>query len=297
MTVAEPFAGTSTPLSAGRTGPRAPWWLLLSLPLALLGAASSITGLAVDRVYARETESWQAQAIGQDVANLVVLPTMLVLAYAAARGSARALLAWAGTVVYSAYAFAIYAFAVHFGPLFLVHVAVLGLSTWALIGFLGAIDPVRVRAAYRTDRLAGFASVLLIVLASAFAVMWVAQDLPAMVDGRPPTELEDTGLLTNPVHVLDLSLFLPLALVAGVALRRRRPIGFVLAPVALTAMAGIGLGIVALTAVASARELDASFVVAGVIATLAVVQALTCGRLLAAVDPGARVLHGGEPPQ
>jgi hypothetical protein len=120
-----------------------PWWLWLSVPIALLGISGSMAGILIPEIYANETAGWQTQAIGQDIANLVVLPVMLVLAVAAARGSVRALLAWAGTAVYAAYAYVIYAFAVHFGPLFLLYVAVLGLAVWALIGFFAGIDTTR----------------------------------------------------------------------------------------------------------------------------------------------------------
>jgi hypothetical protein len=53
-----------------------------------------------------------------------------------------------GILVYSVYSYAIYAFDVRFNALFLVYVAVLGLSIYALIGGLTAVDPVRVKAAF-----------------------------------------------------------------------------------------------------------------------------------------------------
>ena len=259
---------------------RRPWWLWLSVPIGLLGVAGSLAGILLDRPYRDETDNWAAQAVGQDVANLVVLPALLVLAYAAARGSWRAVLAWAGTVVYTAYSYAIYAFAVHFGPLFLLHVAVLGLAAWALGGFLASVDVRQAHAARQGDRLTRFASTLLIGVAGLFALMWIGQDLPAMVDGTASKELQDTGLLTNPVHVLDLAFFLPASALAGVLLRRGHAWGHCLAPVMLTAMASISLGIVSLVAVSAARGLDASFAVAALVGTLGVVQAVTAWLLL-----------------
>lgn len=57
----------------------------------------------------------------------------------------------------------------------------------------------------------------------------------------------DTGLATNPVHVLDLAIFLPAMALAGVLLARRHASGFGLAPVVLGAVVPIGLGIVCAT--------------------------------------------------
>lgn len=257
---------------------RTPWWLWLSVPIALLGISGSVAGILIPRIYANETAGWQTQAIGQDIANLVVLPVLLVLAVAAARGSVRALLAWAGTVVYAAYTYVIYAFAVHFGPLFLLYVAVLGLAVWALIGFFANIGTARVPTS-RPGRLNGFVSAFLIVLAAGFALLWLSQDLPAILNGTRPKELHDAGLLTNPVHVLDLALFLPATMLTGILLRRGHAWGQVLAPIVLSAMAGISLGIVSLTIVAIARGEEASPAVAAVLGLLGIAQALTCWRL------------------
>jgi hypothetical protein len=265
-----------------------PWWLWLSAPIVALGIPGSLAGIFVDRIYAHETTNWETQATGQDIANLVVLGALAVLAHIAARGSATALLAWAGTVVCTAYTYVIYAFAVHFGPLFLLYVAVLGLAVWALIGFFATVDPERVRAAYDAGQPTRFVSTFLVVVAGAFALLWLGQDLPAMLSGEPSRELRDTGLPTNPVHVLDLAFFLPTTLVAGILLRRGAAWGRVLAPVVLTAMAGISLGIVALVVLAATRGQEASLVVAAVMAALGVVQAVTCWRFLHRM----RLAHG-----
>jgi hypothetical protein len=280
----------------GRLDP-VPWWLWFSVPIAVLGVASSLTGIFVDDVYARETPSWRAEAVGQDIANLVVLPVLLVLGYAAARGSLKAFLVWLGTVVYTAYTFAIYAFDVHFGPLFLVHVTVFGLAVWALVGGLGSVEPRWVGRRFVSTPLGRFAPALLVVTAVLFALLWLSEDVPAMIENRPSATLVDAGLLTNPVHVLDLSLFLPVTVLAGVLLRRGHAWGHVLAPMVLTAMAAISAGIVSLIVVNLARGLDGSPVVAAVIGTLGVVQLLTCRRLLQGLAPGARlaaVLRDGQ---
>jgi hypothetical protein len=261
---------------------RTPWWLWLSVPIAVLGTLASLSGIFVDRIYQHETASWQTQAVGQDIANLAVLTLLLVFGYAAAHGSTPAVLVWTGLVVATAYSYTIYAFAVHFGPLFLLYVAVLGMSLWALIGGLSSLDPVRL--VVTEPRLVGFVSSLLLVIAGVFALLWVAQDLPAMFSGTSSQELRDTGLPTNPVHVLDLALFLPASALAGILLRRGRPWGFVLAPVMLTAMAAISAGIVALGVVDATKGNTSSLVVATVIGLVGVMQTVLCWRYLRSVE-------------
>ena len=286
MTVTE---RASTRPARTRDTDHVPWWLWFSVPIVVLGCATSVAGIVVDAVYARETSSWRAEAVGQDIANLVVLPVLVALAYGAARGSVAAYLAWLGTVVYTAYAFAIYVFAVHFGPLFLLYVAVFGLAVWALIGGLGSVEPRRVRRSFATTPLSRFVPSLLVLTAVVFALLWLSEDLPAMVANEPSTTLVESGLLTNTVHVLDLSLFLPTALLAGALLRRGHAWGHVLAPMVLVAMAAISAGIVSLMLVHLARGQDASLVVAAVIGLMGVVQLVTAWRFLQGLADDARL--------
>lgn len=263
------------------TPTRAKVWLWMSIAVAVLAIGASAVGLlAEEQVYGDETPNWAAQAVGQDIANLVAFPLMMILAIAALRGSLRAYIAWLGVVIYSAYSYAIYAFDIHFGPLFLVWVAILGLSAYALIGALTTLDPARVKSAYAERVPTRSASAILLTIAGAFSLLWLAEIIPAMFSGTPPETLAEVGLPTNPVQVLDLALFLPAAALAGVLLARHRPFGYVLAPSMLVAMVLLSIGIVSLTLVVGSRGLGAAPGVAVAIALLTVVELVAAVALL-----------------
>ena len=51
-------------------------------------------------------------------------------------------------------------------------------------------------------------SVFLLVIAILFYLQWLSEDIPALVTGRMPPSVMENGLLTNPVHVLDMGLLL-----------------------------------------------------------------------------------------
>jgi hypothetical protein len=227
-----------------------PGWLWLSLPIALLAVAASLAGILIDSIYARETANWAGQAVGQDIANLFLYPTLLALAFLAARGSLRAYLAWSGLL---AYTYAVYAFATHFGPLFLLHVAILGLSVYALIGSLTSIDAGKVKAAFGQTTPVRQTAWALNALVLICCTLWLSSDIPATMRNVPSQELRDAGVLTNPVHVLDLALFIPALALAGVFLLRGRALGFVLAPVLLVAGIGIDIAVVSLSIVLTHR--------------------------------------------
>lgn len=272
-----------------RAAPAAAWpapgWLALSLPIAALAIAGSIVPFFADSIYSRETADWAAQATGQDIANLVIFPAMLVAAALAWRGSTRAYLVWLGLLGYSVYAYTIYSFALHWSRLFLVDVAVFGMSAYALAGGLSRLDPARVARAFRSRAPVRSTSAALIVLPAVFGALWLAIELPAAISGTPPSELHDVGLVTNPVHVLDLGIFLPAVALTGVLLRRRHPLGLCAAPAILAMLAAITTGILSLMAVYAHRGLDASAPGAIVNALLLVVELGLLVRLLRAIEP------------
>jgi len=61
-------------------------------------------------------------------------------------------------------------------------------------------------------------------------LLWLSEDVPALLAGGVPQSVRDMALPTNPVHVLDLAFFLPAVITIGVQLLRRRPFAFTVAP-------------------------------------------------------------------
>ena len=201
--------------------------------VAILLAAISLGGMLAPALYARETASWSIQASAQDWFDLVIaVPALFVVAMWASTGSRRGSLVLAGLLLYTVYTLVIYAFAVHLNALFLLYCAGLGVALFASIALARALlhDPPAQVAARIPFRLVGG---YLIAIGAAFGVLWLLQLVPAALTGQPPTELAETGLFTNPVHVIDLSFILPLHVIAGVLLVRHRPVGLVVGPVLL----------------------------------------------------------------
>lgn len=74
----------------------------------------------------------------------------------------------------------------------------------------------------RSDRPVGAFST---ILGLAFYSLWLAELVPALASGASPPSLTETGLITNPVQVLDIGIVLPAFVVGGLALARRRRLG------------------------------------------------------------------------
>ena len=152
----------------------------------------------------------------------VGLPLLAVAMVGAARGSARFFVVWLGTLGYLLYQAVLFCFATPFNNLFLFYVAYLSLAVWSLVFLLRGTDfatfgkqlspnmPIRY--------IAGYALVVAVLNAAA----WLAGILPAVFSEHPRDVLDGTGLLTNPVYIQDLAIWLPLLVTAALAARRNR---------------------------------------------------------------------------
>ena len=262
--------------------------LWLALLAAALAAATSLTGILSPSTYARDTPAWAIQAVGQDYANL---PVVLILFWSSAlvrKGSVPAFLIWLGCLLYLVYAFAIYAFATHFNRLFLAYVAVLGLSSYAIVCAVVGVDIARVTAGLVDHPHRRGASNLLIAIGILFALLWLAEILPHMIANTVPATLVDTALLTNPVHVIDLGLLLPAMIVVGTQLRRQRPLGLLFAVPLLVFSVTMGLAILALFALSAARGMAVAMPAAIVVALVVVASGVYASLLLGVGGRGPR---------
>lgn len=263
-----------------------PLWARLSVATALLAASGSLVGLLEpELIYGRETPVLFNAGIAQDLVNLfLVAPLMLILAVRASRGSRRSWLCLIGFLAFTAYNYAIYTFSIHFGPLFLVWVAVLGLSVFAAAGAFAALDVpgMRTRTAGIRVRLPGW---FLIAVAVMFALLWLSAIVPDLLAGRPSTSATTWDVPTDPVHVLDLALFLPAVCASGVLLLRRHRIGYDSAPGSLIFLVLTCLPILVIPFVAQTRGDAPGWAVMVPISIIAAATLIVLWRLIHGMKP------------
>lgn len=244
-------------------------WIAFTLPIAAAMIIASAAG-AFGSAYSRETVSWAAQGVGQDFANLfIVVPLLLAAGFFAAAGSFRALLVWLGLLLYVVYSYVLYAFYVHFNALFLVYVATLGLSFYALAGSLLTIDWPRVTSAFARETHARGMGFLLMLVGVLFAMLWLSEIVPALARGVPPPAAADVGLPVNPIHVLDLAFALPAVIVTAVLVWRRNAFGLLFAVPCAAFLMTMGIAILAMAWTMRARGVAAGGFPLPVVLTIA----------------------------
>jgi hypothetical protein len=222
------------------------WFLRLATLLVPLLGFAALVGVTWRGVY-RDPEVIASQAVGQDWVTLLLAVPMLAFAVVhAARGSRLAWIAALGVVGYAAYGYALYAFGTRHNELFLVYVAILGASVWALIAGFQAVPPAR---GDRRPRLAwrwigGF----FVGIAVVFAAIWLSEIVPALFRRETPATVIEWGTPTNGVHVLDLAFVLPILAWIGTRLWRRDERAVVAGGVLLFKITTLGIAILAMGA-------------------------------------------------
>lgn len=205
--------------------------LFLSLIISALIVVVSLTGILNPDLYSKESLNWKTQSIAQDKVDLfLIVPTLLITSTFIFLRNKKALLLWSGVLLYLIYTFIIYCFAVHFNQLYPVYCLILGLCFYSLVYFFlqqPRFDPVKF------DRWTMLTGIYFLIIAILFCFLWLSEILPAILKGETPSSLTETGLPVNPVHSIDLALFLPGLFLVGINLIRKKSIAFLMAPIIL----------------------------------------------------------------
>src|SRR4030095_545014 len=221
--------------------------LYLSLPLAVLITLTSSIGLFSNYFYSAETLNWKTQATGQDIVDLfLIVPLLLLSAILFWSGRRISLGIWGGVILYLVYTYTIYAFAIHFNFLFAIYCIVLGISTYAFLFLFINIsrrNEINVTVSVPFKLAANY----FVVISLAFYMLWIIQILPSSIQNKIPKEVSSIGLLTNPVHAIDLSVCLPGIFLTGILILKKKPLGFFMAPMVMTFMVLMNITIGLLT--------------------------------------------------
>jgi len=245
--------------------------LKVSIPLIVLVIAVSAVGLFYPEIYKAATPNWLAQSVGQDAVDLfLIVPVLVIGTFYAFTSNRFAVYLWIGTMLYLVYTFLIYCFSVRFNPLFIPYCLILGVSFFSLVWFFSGEK----RDYYGTvsNRILGVIGIYFIAISIVFYALWMAEVLPATINNETPKSILDAGLTTNPVHVIDLALFLPATFIIGIMALRRIRLSTIMAPVLLTFFALMDLTIACLSVIMKIRNAGGSYTIAAVMIGLTVLS-------------------------
>jgi len=215
--------------------PKRSFILASSIVLACLVILTSCAGIFIPDFYSKETANWQVQSVGQDLIDLlIVFPSLIVTAIFAYRKNNFFILLWAGVIVYLIYTFLIYCFSLHFNRLFIVYCFILGLSVYSFIYFLFSQLKQTATMEVKNPIPAKVSGIYFLIISFVFYFLWLSEIIPSILHNKTPKSVFETGLLTNPVHVIDLSVVLPGICITGILIMRKKYWGYVFAPIILS---------------------------------------------------------------
>ena len=192
----------------------------LSIVIAILMAAASVIGLLYGAVVYPADDLFES-FVPNDVVNLLIgLPILLGSMWMARRGELVGLLLWPGALLFVLYNYIVYVLAMPLNLAFLLHLALLMLSAYTLIGLVASIDGQAVQ-----QRLAGSVAEratggILAGLGLLFALRAAGVMVGALASQTPIVEAELALLVSDFVIA-------PAWVIGGVLLWRCTGLGYV----------------------------------------------------------------------
>lgn len=156
---------------------------------------------------------------------LAAVPTIVVSAILLWRGSVRAVVTAAGGLAYAVYNAVLLLLLTPYNPYFLLYVAALSASVWALVALLRATHPATIAVPADSRLVSRVVPVFMLVVVAFNALAWLRQIVPSLGADDPTTVLAGTGVMTNAAWIQDLAIWLPIATAGAVWLWRRDPRG------------------------------------------------------------------------
>ena len=195
----------------------------LSVVIVVLMVVASTVGLVVDDFY--PDGPWAREALrGGDLTTLLLAAPILLLSLVfVRRGSRRAQVVWLGTLAYSVYNYAYYAFGARFNDVFLVHIALLALSIWATVFAVAGLDVATVVRSLDRSRSGRWVGAFLALVGTILGGLWIALSIRFALTGELMADIPIRGI--HLVFAIDLALLVPALVVAGVLCWRRTAVG------------------------------------------------------------------------
>jgi hypothetical protein len=171
------------------------------------------------------------QGIAQDYITLIAGVPMLVIAFLMAqKGSKKGMYLLTGTLGYFLVTYLFYTVMGMYNKLFLAYVLLMGASFYAFILCLLSFDANNLKHLFKASAPFKTTGGFLIFTSMAIGLLWLSIVVPPLADGTViPIQVEHYTTLI--VQGLDLGILLPAAFICGVLWMRKRPMGFLLAPV------------------------------------------------------------------
>jgi hypothetical protein len=171
------------------------------------------------------------QGIAQDIVTLLIaIPLLLISLFLVRNGSQKGKYMLAGSIGYFLITYLFYSVMGMYNKLFLVYVALMGLSFFAFILTLLAFERKKLQCLFARRTPVKATGCFLFFTSASIAMLWLSIVVPPLLTGQIiPVQVEHYTTLI--VQALDLGILLPAALICGVLFIRKNELGYLLTPI------------------------------------------------------------------
>ena len=195
----------------------------------LLALLASVGGLFLKDLYqdvAFINQVW----FGNDIITLFLAIPLLLISTFLSRRFYKARFLWLGTLWYMIYNYFFYVFGASLNKLFLVHVLILILSSYAFILLITSLDKMKISEALLDNSRVPFKriAVYLIFFGLFIGSLWIKMSLDYVITGIIPVGISQTGHKAAVVFGTDLTLLVSPLIVGAVLLWNKNPWGLII---------------------------------------------------------------------
>lgn len=196
-------------------------------------------------LYSDDSISIVAQGTAQDIVTLALgIPLLIVSLSMSLKGSLKGRLLLIGTLGYFLYTYISYVFLWMYNPMFIVYVILMSASFFAFTLSMMSVNTNNLSLSFNKKLPVKFLGGFQIFFAAAICLLWMSKIIPTITNGTVPLELEHYTTLV--IQGLDLGFIVPIALLSGVLLIKRKQFGYLLSSVIIMKFFTMGAAITAM---------------------------------------------------
>lgn len=192
-------------------------------------------------LYYWDTVSSAAQMQANDAITLfLALPLLGISYHLTQKGSLRGKLLLSGTLAFILYTYITMCFGAAYNPFFLIYVALFSLSLFAFVLSMMSFEMSSLTTHFSENLPRRWIAGLLFFAAAFLSLAWLGRIALTLTPGAVPI-LENTTSMF--IQAMDLGIIVPVCILSGVLLLRRKPWGYLLASLGLIKFLTLGTAV------------------------------------------------------
>lgn len=214
-------------------------------------------------IYKNDSVAVVAQGLAQDLVSLIMgIPLLIGALLIFNKGKTKGKLLLSGALGYFLYTYMSYSFLWNYNSLFLLYVALMSLSAFALVLTIMNINIDNLRNEFNDKLPRGFIGGVQIFIGIMIGLMWFAKIVPSIINNSVPVGLEHYTTLI--IQAMDLAFVMPLAILSGILLIKRNRFGYLLSSIMIIKGSALLISITAMIVGQMIAGVDVNYVVIGI---------------------------------